>query len=33
MFDELNNMPQNGNSDIYWIKADFIEDLRKQAKF
>ncbi|MCB2196148.1 MAG: hypothetical protein KQH79_09820 [Bacteroidetes bacterium] len=30
---ELYNAPQNGNPDIYWIKADFIEDLRKQAKF
>lgn len=30
---ELYNAPQNGNSDIYWIKADFIEDLRKQAVF
>lgn len=33
MFDELNNMPQNGNSDIYWIKTDFINELRIQAKF
>ncbi|MDQ2179087.1 hypothetical protein [Marinifilum sp. D714] len=23
--------PQNGNLDLYWIKTDFIEDLRKQA--
>lgn len=30
---ELYNSPQNGNSDIYWMRSDFIEDLRKQAKF
>ncbi len=31
--EKLHNSPQNGYSDIYWIKTDFIEDLRKQAKF
>ena len=31
IFDELNNMPQNGKSDIYWISSDFIEDLKKEA--
>ncbi len=30
---ELYNGPQNGNPDIYWVKAGFIEDLRKQAVF
>ena len=30
---ELHNNPQNGNPDIYWIKSDFIEDLREQAEF
>ncbi len=33
LFNQLHNAPQNGNSDIYWIKADFIEELRKQAVF
>jgi hypothetical protein len=23
--------PQNGNLDLYWIKVDFIEDLKKEA--
>ncbi|MFC2151983.1 TolB family protein [Bacteroidota bacterium] len=32
-FEELNNTPQNGNSDIYWIGTDFINELKKQAKF
>lgn len=32
-FYELHNSPQNGFPDIYWIKSDFIEDLRLQAKF
>ncbi|MEE4196005.1 MAG: hypothetical protein V2I54_00045 [Bacteroidales bacterium] len=32
-FQQLNNSPQNGNSDIYWVKADFINALRKKAKF
>lgn len=32
-FYELNNNAQNGYSDIYWVKADFINDLRKQAVF
>jgi hypothetical protein len=25
---KLYDNPQNGNSDIYWIKTDFIENLR-----
>jgi len=25
---ELNNSPENGNADIYWMKAGFIEELR-----
>ena len=32
LFNELQNKPQNGLSDIYWIKTDFIEELRKEAK-
>ena len=24
----LHNSPANGNADIYWMNADFIEDLR-----
>lgn len=32
-FAQLNNTPQNGNSDIYWIKADFILELKKKAVF
>lgn len=27
-FLNLHNSPQNGNSDIYWIRADFIEELK-----
>lgn len=30
---DLHNSPRNGNSDIYWIKADFISALRIQAIF
>lgn len=33
LFKELHNQPQNGLSDIYWMKSDFIEDLRKEAIF
>lgn len=25
---DLHNSPENGDTDIYWIKADFIDDLR-----
>lgn len=32
-FHQLRNSPQNGNSDIYWIKADFIDELKKKAVF
>ncbi len=32
-FKQLNNSPQNGNTDIYWIKADFIEGLKEKAVF
>ncbi len=30
---ELNNSPESGNSNIYWIKAGFIEDLKHKAIF
>lgn len=30
---EIYNSPQNGNSDIYWIKADFINVLKQKAIF
>jgi hypothetical protein len=30
---ELNNSPGNGNADIYWMDAGFIDALREQAKF
>ena len=30
---ELHNSPRNGNSDIYWMKADFIQELRNKALF
>lgn len=33
LFYKMHNSPQNGLSDIYWIKTDFINDLREQAKF
>jgi len=33
LFRKMHNQPQNGLSDIFWIKTDFIEDLREQAKF
>jgi hypothetical protein len=29
---DLHRNPGNGNADIYWMDASFIEDLRKQAK-
>ncbi|MGM0408056.1 MAG: hypothetical protein ACQERU_08725 [Bacteroidota bacterium] len=32
-FNQLSNSPQNGNSDIYWIKSDFISELKKKAVF
>jgi len=32
-FEQLNNSPQNGNSDIYWIKTDFIKNLKEKAVF
>lgn len=35
-FDRLmnaHNSPGNGNSDIYWMKADFIQKLKKQAVY
>ena len=32
-FNNLHNSPQNGLSDIYWMKSDFIDELRQQAKF
>lgn len=33
LFNELQNKPQNGLSDIYWIKTDFIDELKKEAVF
>lgn len=30
---KMHNSPENGNSNIYWIKTDFIEDLKQQAIF
>jgi len=32
-FYNISNNPQNGNSDIYWVKSDFIKDLRTKAVF
>ena len=32
-FANLQTEPQNGNSDIYWVSTDFIDDLRSQAIF
>jgi len=29
-FKEMYNKPQNGNSDIYWVKADFLFDLKNK---
>ena len=28
---ELNNSPENGNADIYWIRTSFIEKLRPEG--
>ena len=33
LYNKLFSSPQNGLSDIYWMKTDFIEELRFQAKF
>ena len=33
IFNDYNNKPQNGNSDIYWIKTEFIKDLKEKAIF
>jgi len=30
---EMYNQPGNGNSDIFWMKADFISDLKNKAKW
>lgn len=30
---QFHNSPQNGNTDIYWISASVIEELREDAKF
>ncbi|HAF31196.1 MAG TPA: hypothetical protein DCG75_19325 [Bacteroidales bacterium] len=32
-FNELHNSPQNGLSDIYWVKSGLIDELRQKAKF
>jgi len=29
-FKKMFNKPQNGNSDIYWVKSDFLLDLKKK---
>jgi len=31
-FKELFNKPQNGNSDIYWVKSDFLFELKDKIK-
>ena len=33
LFEELNNSCQNGNSDIYWVKTDFIQKLKEKAVY
>ncbi len=30
---EFYNLPQNGNSDIYWVRVDFIKNLKNTAEF
>jgi len=30
---KIHNAPENGNSNIYWIKSDFIQDLKEKAIF
>ena len=30
---KMHNSPENGNSNIYWINADFIENLKEKATF
>lgn len=30
---EIHNSPENGNSNIYWMKADFIHELKEIATF
>jgi len=32
-FQEMYDSPENGNSNIYWMKADFINDLKEKATF
>lgn len=32
-FEALYNSPENGNSNIYWMEADFINDLKEKATF
>lgn len=32
-FEILNNSPQNGYSDIYWVNTNFIKNLKKDAVF
>ena len=31
LFQQLQSEPKNGNADIYWVKSDFIEDLKAKA--
>lgn len=30
---KMHNSPENGNSNIYWMKSDFIQDLKEKATF
>ena len=30
---QFHNSPQNGNTDIYWISASVINELREKATF
>ncbi len=32
-FSDLDDKPQNGNSDIYWINTEFIKSLKEKAEF
>jgi len=32
-FNGIQTSPQNGNSDIYWMSAEFIKDLKKKAVY
>ena len=30
---EMQTEPQNGNADIYWVSADFLEGLKDKAEW